>query len=289
VSEGRRPLLVIDGDSLAHRAFHALPPIKGAGDRPIAALVGFANLVLLMWDTERPRAVLVGWDTYKSRLYRHDLWPAYQGTRPDFDPDLVEQLDRMPALVEALGFAAAKAAGYEADDFLAAAVAKEVAAGGTALVMTSDRDAYQLVSDAVTVLVPQTGGRPPLRIGPKEVVDRYGVLPEQVPDFIALRGDPSDNLPGAKGIGAKTAAALLLRYGTLENLLANVDALPARLAGALRNPDLEAFRKVATMDAGAPLELPPDSELDPRRGAAFAREIGANRLAERLDAKAQDG
>ncbi len=155
--------------------------------------------------------------------------------------------------------------------------------------MTSDRDAYQLVSDAVTVLVPQTGGRPPLRIGPKEVVDRYGVLPEQVPDFIALRGDPSDNLPGAKGIGAKTAAALLLRYGTLENLLANVDALPARLAGALRNPDLEAFRKVATMDAGAPLELPPDSELDPRRGAAFAREIGANRLAERLDAKAQDG
>jgi 5'-3' exonuclease len=285
VTAGRRPLLVVDGDSLAHRAFHALPPIKGAGGRPVAALVGFANLLLAQWEAEAPRAVLVGWDTYKSRLYRHDLWPAYQGTRPDFDPDLVEQLDRMPALVEALGFVAAKAPGYEADDFLAAAVRKEVDAGGTALVVTSDRDAYQLVSDAVTVLAPQTGGRPPLRVTPRDVVDRYGVLPEQVPDFIALRGDPSDNLPGAKGIGAKTAAALLLRFGTLEHLVANADALP-RYAGALRNPDLEAFKRVATMDAEAPVELPPDTPLDPLRGAAFAREIGANRLAERLEAKA---
>jgi 5'-3' exonuclease len=285
VTAGRRPLLVVDGDSLAHRAFHALPPIKGAGGRPVAALVGFANLLLAQWEAEAPRAVLVGWDTYKSRLYRHDLWPAYQGTRPDFDPDLVEQLDRMPALVEALGFAAAKAPGYEADDFLAAAVRQELDAGGTALVVTSDRDAYQLVSDAVTVLAPQTGGRPPLRVTPRDVVDRYGVLPEQVPDFIALRGDPSDNLPGAKGIGAKTAAALLLRFGTLEHLVANADALP-RYAGALRNPDLEAFKRVATMDAEAPVELPPDTPLDPLRGAAFAREIGANRLAERLEAKA---
>ena len=285
MTAGRRPLLVVDGDSLAHRAFHALPPIKGAGGRPVAALVGFANLLLAQWEAEAPRAVLVGWDTYKSRLYRHDLWPAYQGTRPDFDPDLVEQLDRMPALVEALGFAAAKAPGYEADDFLAAAVRQELDAGGTALVVTSDRDAYQLVSDSVTVLAPQTGGRPPLRVTPRDVVDRYGVLPEQVPDFIALRGDPSDNLPGAKGIGAKTAAALLLRFGTLEHLVANADALP-RYAGALRNPDLEAFKRVATMDAEAPVELPPDTPLDPLRGAAFAREIGANRLAERLEAKA---
>jgi DNA polymerase I len=275
----------VDGDSLAHRAFHALPSIEGAGGRPVAALVGFANLLLALWEAESPRAVLVGWDTYRSRLYRHDLWPAYQGQRPDFDPDLVEQLDRMPALVEALGFAAAKAPGYEADDFLAAAVRKELAAGGTALVVTSDRDAYQLVSDDVTVLAPQTGGRPPLRIHPRDVVDRYGVLPEQVPDFIALRGDPSDNLPGARGIGAKTAAALLLRYGTLEHLIANADALP-RYAGALRNPDLAAFKKVATMDADAPVALPADAGLDPARGAAFAREIGANRLAERLAAKA---
>jgi DNA polymerase I len=279
----RRPLLVVDGDSLAHRAYHALPPIKGAGGRPVNALVGFANVLLQLWDTEQPRAVLAGWDTYKAPLYRHDLRPGYQGGRPDFDPEIVEQLGRLPGLVAALGGRNAKAAGYEADDFLATAVRLEQAAGGTALVLTSDRDAYQLVSDAVTVLAPQTGGKPPLRIGPGQVVERYGVQPAQVPDFIALRGDPSDNLPGAPGIGPKTAAALLAEHGTLENLLANADRLTQRQAAALREHDLLTFRRVATMDDHAPVELPADAGLDAAGGAAFAREIGAGRLAERLD------
>ncbi len=278
----QRPLLVIDGDSLAHRAYHALPPIAGAGGRPVNALVGFANLLLQLWDVERPRAVLTGWDTYKAPLYRHALWPAYQGTRPDFDPQIVEQLERLPGLVSALGGFNAKAAGYEADDFLAAAVRLEQEAGGTALVVTSDRDAYQLVTDSVTVLAPQTGGRPPARIGPAQVVERYGVAPAQVPDFIALRGDPSDNLPGAPGIGAKTAAALLARHGSLERLLDGAEGLTARQSAALGEHDLVAFRRVATMDDRAPLERPPDRDMDPAGGAEFARQIGANRLAERL-------
>jgi DNA polymerase-1 len=289
VSSDRRPLLVIDGDSLAHRVYHALPPIKGAGGRPVNALVGFANLLLLLWDTERPRAAVVGWDTYKGPLYRRDLWPAYQGSRPDFDPDILEQLERLPELVSSLGLANAKQSGYEADDFLAAAARLECEAGGTALVVTSDRDAYQLVSDAVTVLVPQTGGRPPARVGTPEVVERYGVLPEQVPDFIALRGDPSDNLPGAPGIGARTAATLLSRYDTLENLLAHTGELSARQAAALQEHDLGVFRQVATMDSAAPIQLPPDTELDAAGGAAFAREIGAYRLAERLEALSDSG
>jgi 5'-3' exonuclease len=281
----RRPLLVVDGDSLAHRAYHALPPIKGAGGRPVNALVGFANLLLLLWQMEQPRAVLVGWDTANAPLYRHQLWPAYQGTRPDFDPEIVEQLERLPGLVAALGGANAKAAGYEADDFLATAARLEQEAGGTALVVTSDRDAYQLVTDAVTVLAPQTGGKPPLRIGPRQVLERYGVQPAQVPDFIALRGDPSDNLPGAPGIGAKTAAALLAEHGTLEHLLDNAGKLTPRRAAALAEHDLASFRRVATMDRHAPLELPADAALDAAGGARFAREIGANRLAERLDAR----
>jgi DNA polymerase-1 len=277
----RRPLLVVDGDSYAHRAYHALPPIAGAGGRPVNALVGVANLLVALWTAERPRAVLVCWDTGGIPTYRNELWPDYQTGR-EFDPEIVEQLAVLPRLVEALGFAVAKQAGYEADDLLASAAMAETMDGGTALVATSDRDAYQLVSHAVTVLAPQTGGKPPARIGPAEVAERYRVLPEQVVDFIALRGDPSDKLPGAVGIGAKTAAELLLRYGTLEHMIAHADELRPRQAEAIRHPNVLVFQRIAQMDVAAPVTLPADAELDRATGAAFAREIGAEALAKRL-------
>ena len=160
-------------------------------------------------------------------------------------------------------------AGYEADDLLASAAMAEGMDGGTALVATSDRDAYQLVSDAVTVLAPQTGGKPPARIGSAEVVERYRVLPEQVVDFIALRGDPSDKLPGAVGIGAKTAADLLLRYGTLEHLIAHADELRPRQAEAVRDPNVRVFQRIAQMDVGAPVTLPADAEPRPGPGGGL--------------------
>jgi len=279
-----RPLLVIDGDSLAHRSYHALPPIKGAGDRPINALVGFANVLLLLVENEQPRAVLVGWDTLGSPTYRHVELPEYQAHRPPFDAEIVEQLARLPELVESFGFAVAAAPGYEADDMLAAAATAEEEAGGTALVVTSDRDAYQLASERVTILAPQTGGNPPARIGPAEVLERYGVHPAQVPDFIALRGDPSDGIRGAPGIGAKTAAALLERFGSLEDAIAGREALRPRQAAALADERLPLYKRIATMDRSAPAERPPDAALDRRRAATFAREIGAMRLAERLSA-----
>ncbi len=278
----RRPLLIVDGDSYAHRAYHALPPIEGAGGRPVNALVGVANLVVALWVAEQPRAVLVCWDTVGTPTYRNELWPAYQTGR-EFDDEIVEQLQRLPDLITALGFSCAKVAGYEADDLLASAAMAESMDGGTALVATSDRDAYQLVSDAVTVLAPQTGGKPPARIGLAEVVERYRVLPEQVVDFIALRGDPSDKLPGAVGIGTKTAAELLLKYGTLEHLIAHADELRPRQAAAVRDPNVQLFRRIAQMDVGAPVTLPADAGLDRARGAAFAREIGAEALAKRLE------
>jgi DNA polymerase I len=276
------PLLAIDGDSLAHRAYHALPPILGSGGRPVNALVGFANVLLQTVEAERPRAVLVGWDSLGVPTYRHREYPAYQAHRPPFDAEIVEQLDRLPRLVEAFGFATARVPGYEADDLLATAARLEREAGARALVMTSDRDAYQLAGDRVTILAPQTGGRPPARIGPAEVMERYGVRPDQVPDLIALRGDPSDGIPGARGIGAKTAAALLGRYGTLEEVLAHADELPPRQAESLRNPELPLFKRLATMDSAAPIERPRDAALDRASAAEFAREIGAMRLAERL-------
>src|SRR5690606_35587411 len=153
-----------------------------------------------------PRAVIVGWDTLEVPNWRAKLFPPYQGGR-EFDDELIEQLNLLPEFVTACGFAVGKAAGYEADDFLAAAVEAEEARGGTALVASGDRDAFQLASGKTTILHPVKAGEI-ARIGPAEVRQRYGVEPAQVPDFIALRGDPSDKIPGARGVGPTTAASL---------------------------------------------------------------------------------
>ena len=246
-------------------------------------MVGFSNLLLVLIESEQPRAVLVCWDTLGEPTYRHRELPSYQAHRPPFDREIVDQLERLPRLVEAFGYAAAKHGGYEADDLLATAATREERAGGTASVVTSDRDAYQLASGAVTILAPQTGGKPPARIGPAEVVERYGVRPEQVPDFIALRGDPSDGIPGARGIGAMTAAELLREHGDLAGVIATRDTLTPRRSESLADPRMELYLRVATMVRDAPVEVPDDASLDTASGAAFAREIGANRLAERLE------
>lgn len=239
------PLLVIDGDSLAHRAYHALPK-----SIRLNAVVGFTNFLLRLWEAEQPRTVVVGWDTLEVATYRHEAFEGYQGGR-EFETSLLEQLGMLPELVRAFGFVAGKAAGYEADDFLAAAVRSEEARGGTALVASSDRDLYQLASERTTILAPVRGVTEIARIGPAEVRERYGVEPAQVPDFIALRGDPSDKLPGARGVGPKKAADILREYGTLEAALA-----AGRFASEAE--DLRLYRRIATLDASAPLPSLPD-------------------------------
>src|ERR1700756_3332492 len=240
-----RPLLVVDGDSFAHRSYHALPKsIRRCGNQGAGAPVGFANFLLRLYADERPRAVLVGWDTLDAPTYRHRALPGYQGGRV-FDVELLDQLEGLPQFVEACGFAAAKAPGYEADDFLAAAVAQEEGRGGIVVLASGDRDAFQLPSDRRLILPPVRAGEM-ARIGPAEVRERYGVEPKQVPDFIALRGDPSDKLPGAKGVGPKGAASLLRKYGTLEEVLAN---------GRFKDEadSLRLYRWIATMDKDAPV------------------------------------
>jgi len=276
---GLRPLLVIDGDSFAHRAYHALPKsIRRHGNKGGGAILGFATTLLRLHAAEGPRAVLVGWDTLEVPNFRQGAFPPYQGGR-EFDDELVEQLGVLLDFVTACGFANGKAAGYEADDFLAAAAAGEERRGGIALVASGDRDSFQLASDRTTILYPVRGGEM-ARIGPAEVRERYGVEPRQVPDFIALRGDPSDKLPGAKGIGAKGAAALLRKHGTLEAALA---------AGrfAAQAEALRLYRRIAAMDSAAP--LPPLADQEPRwgRAAALARSWELDRLAARLEALAR--
>ena len=272
----KRSLLVVDGDSFAHRAYHALPKsIKRVGGRPANLLLGVADMLAGLWQAERPRAVVVGWDSLEHPTYRHEAFAGYQAGR-EFDDALLEQLDLAPELVGAMGFVCAKAPGYEADDFLAAAVASSK---GPVLVATSDRDAFQLVSDRVTVLKPLRGISKIERIDPAEVRARYGVEPEQVPDFIALRGDPSDRIPGARGVGEKGAADLLRQFGSLEAMLAA--GRFAAEADALR-----LYRRIATLDATAPLPPIEDAEPDWRRAAALAAEWELEGLAKRLEAAA---
>jgi 5'-3' exonuclease len=270
------PLLVVDGDAFAHRAFHAVPrSVRRAAGEPGNALTGFVSMLLRLWEAERPRAVVVGWDTLGVPTYRTELLPGYQGGRV-FDPELVEQLELLPELVSSTGIVCGKAAGFEADDFLATAATAEEASGGRALVATSDRDAFQLVSESVTVLQPVRGVSEIARIGPGEVRARYGVEPEQVVDFIALRGDPSDKIPGARGVGEKTAAGLLREHGTLDALLAAGRFAPE--AEALR-----AYRSIATMARNAPLPQVADLDPDWHAGAAAAEGLGLGRLAGRLE------
>lgn len=267
---------MIDGDSFVHRAYHGLPKsIRRAGKRPGNAIVGFANTLLRLYEQEKPRAVVAGWDTLEEPTYRHEALESYQAGR-DFDDDLLEQLEMMPQFVAACGFANARGAGYEADDFLAAAAKREEKRGGTALVASGDRDSFQLASDAVTILYPMGGGQW-ARIGPAEVRERYGVEPRQVPDFIALRGDPSDGIPGAKGVGAIGAANLLTHFATLE------DAFAAGRLSAQAD-DLRLYKKIATMDAKAPLPRIADMKPTWGRAAALISEWGLNALAGRLEA-----
>jgi len=268
------PLLVVDGDSFAHRSYHALPKsIRRRGNRAGGAIVGFANFLLRLYAQEQPRAVLVGWDTLDVPTYRHRALEGHQAGRV-FDDELVEQLEVLPQFVTACGFAAAKAPGYEADDFLAAAALQEERRGGVAVVASGDRDAFQLASNKTVILQPVRAGEM-ARIGPAEVIERYGVEPRQVPDFIALRGDSSDKIPGAPGIGPKTAASLLRRYGSLEAVL-----LQGKFAAHAQR--LRLYRSIATMDASAPLPSLHDQTPNWGAAAALAREWDLNRLADRL-------
>jgi DNA polymerase I len=274
-----RPLLVVDGDSLAHRAYHALPKtIRRAGGRPSNMIVGLSNFLMRLWDSEEPRAVVVGWDTLEVPTYRHQLFAGYQAGRV-FDDALLEQLALLPQLVESFGFVAAKGAGYEADDFLAAAVRAEEERGGNAVVVTSDRDSFQLASERTTILQPTRGVSELARIGPAEVRERYGVEPRQVPDFIALRGDPSDRLPGARGVGPKTAASLLAQYGTLEAMLEE-----GRFAA--QADELRMYKQMATLDAAAPVPAVDDQVPKWAEASSFLRGLGMNAVADRVAAMA---
>ncbi|MFN8163595.1 MAG: 5'-3' exonuclease [Solirubrobacterales bacterium] len=280
------PLLAVDAPSMLFRAFYALPSkIVGSDGKPVNALLGTANLVLREVEIYRPRAVVLCFGP-DAASYRTELYPAYHAKREEEMPEELEpQFAAAKDFFAAFGWTVAVSDDLEADDLLGTYARREAQAGGHAMLLTGDRDMYQCASESVTVLYVRTGGKGAEEVGPAQVRERYGIEPGLVPDFIALRGDPSDGLPGAKGVGPKTASELLRRHGSLEAVLDNAIREPRpKLRGALieAREELLAFKEVATLrDAG--VEPPPDRPTDWAAAAAAARERGMKRLAERLE------
>jgi DNA polymerase-1 len=279
------PLLVVDAPSLLYRAWFALPDsIRGAEGMPVNALLGATNAILRVVADRSPRAVVICSGAEAAR-YRVELYGGYHADRPPVPEGLAWQIAQSPGLFAALGWTLAGTDELEADDLLHSFAVAEVEADGSALLMTGDRDMFQCAADAVTVLYLKTGVRGFEEMGPREVRRRYGVPPELVPDFIALRGDPSDGLPGARGIGEKTAADLLQRHGSLEAALARPIGETPRVQGALRDQadELRDFLEIATLRR-VEVVRPADRATDLAGGADAAEALGMRRLAERLRA-----
>lgn len=294
------PLLLADVPWLLYRSFFALPKsIVGEQGKPVNALLGTVNALLGLIDsrhTPSPRAVVACLGAEQA-AYRVELYPSYHAHRDPMPPELAWQWQRASELLASLGWLVSASERLEADDVMFSFARTEQEQGGRALLMTGDRDLYGAVSERVAVLELGKGGRI-AELGPAEVRARYGVAPELVPDLIALRGDPSDGLPGAPGVGAKTAAELLRRYGPLEDVLEaaraleskvrrDADEMRPRTAAALRENDalLRTFKLIATLQR-IDVKTPPDAATDFAGGARHARKLGMRRLAERLEGMA---
>jgi DNA polymerase-1 len=280
-----RPLLAIDAPSVLFRAYYALPAsIHGSDDRPVNALLGSVNIVLREVLEHDPRAVVFCFGE-EAADYRVELYEPYHADRPLLPDELGWQWDVAPDLFEALGWLVDSEPGLEADDLMHSYALAEAKGRGSSLILTGDRDMFQCAGPRCKVLYLRTGGAQGAEIvDAAEVERRYGIPPALVPDFIALRGDASDGLPGARGIGEKKASDLLRRHGSLEAAIADADGERPRVAAALTSQadELAAFKAIATLRT-VDVERPPSRPTDFAGGSRAARKLGMNRLAQRLD------
>jgi 5'-3' exonuclease len=288
-----KPLLIADVPWLLYRSYFALPKsITDEHGNPVNALLGTVNAILGLTAAEKPLAVrrVVACMGAEQADYRVKLYPPYHAHREPMPPELAAQWVRISELVQALGWLYADCETLEADDVMLSHALTEQEAGGEALLLTADRDLFGAVSDHAAVLELHKGGGYG-RVGPSEVIERYGIGPELVADLIALRGDPSDGIPGAPGVGAKTAASLLAEHGSLEQVLrrahetqeGSASAMRPRIAAALVENEalLRDFKTVATLQR-IDVQRPADADTDFQAGAEKAAEMGMRRLAERL-------
>lgn len=258
MSEKRRTFAVIDGNSLMHRAFHAVPPTMNAPDgRPTNAIFGFLNMFLKMIDAFNPDGVVVAFDKGKPRV-RMEMLPQYKAQRPPMDPDLHAQFPMIKELLAALNVPILQSEGWEGDDILGTMARLGEQAGCDILLVTGDRDMYQLVTEHVNVVSTRKGLSDVAIMTPESVDDLYhGITPALVPDFYGLKGDTSDNIPGVPGIGPKKASALIAQYGSLDEVIAHADEVKGKMGENLRAhiDDALLSRKVATIRTDAPVEL----------------------------------
>ncbi len=258
MSDKRRTFAVIDGNSLMHRAFHAVPPTMNAPDgRPTNAIFGFLNMFLKMIDAFNPDGVVVAFDKGKPRV-RMEMLPQYKAQRPPMDPDLHAQFPMIKELLGALNVPILQSEGWEGDDILGTMARLGEQAGCDMLLVTGDRDMYQLVTEHVNVVSTRKGLSDVAIMTPESVDDLYhGITPALVPDFYGLKGDTSDNIPGVPGIGPKKASALIAKYGSLDEVIAHADEVKGKMGENLRAhiDDALLSRKVATIRTDAPVEL----------------------------------
>ena len=258
MSDKRRTFAVIDGNSLMHRAFHAVPPTMNAPDgRPTNAIFGFLNMFLKMIDAFNPDGVVVAFDKGKPRV-RMEMLPQYKAQRPPMDPDLHAQFPMIKELLTALNVPILQSEGWEGDDILGTMARLGEEAGCDMLLVTGDRDMYQLVTEHVNVVSTRKGLSDVAIMTPESVDDLYhGITPALVPDFYGLKGDTSDNIPGVPGIGPKKASALIAQYGSLDEVIAHADEVKGKMGESLRAhiDDALLSRKVATVRTDAPVEL----------------------------------
>lgn len=275
MSDKRRTFAVIDGNSLMHRAFHAVPPTMNAPDgRPTNAIFGFLNMFLKMIDAFNPDGVVVAFDKGKPRV-RMEMLPQYKAQRPPMDPDLHAQFPMIKELLAALNVPILQSEGWEGDDILGTMARLGEQAGCDMLLVTGDRDMYQLVTEHVNVVSTRKGLSDVAIMTPESVDDLYhGITPALVPDFYGLKGDTSDNIPGVPGIGPKKASALIAQYGSLDEVIAHADEVKGKMGENLRAhiDDALLSRKVATIRTDAPVELDFDETSFP---AFSADEVSA--------------
>ena len=275
MSDKRRTFAVIDGNSLMHRAFHAVPPTMNAPDgRPTNAIFGFLNMFLKMIDAFNPDGVVVAFDKGKPRV-RMEMLPQYKAQRPPMDPDLHAQFPMIKELLTALNVPILQSEGWEGDDILGTMARLGEQAGCDMLLVTGDRDMYQLVTEHVNVVSTRKGLSDVAIMTPESVDDLYhGITPALVPDFYGLKGDTSDNIPGVPGIGPKKASALIAQYGSLDEVIAHADEVKGKMGENLRAhiDDALLSRKVATIRTDAPVELDFDETSFP---AFSADEVSA--------------